>query len=52
MDSSPSLPDHVEQLSSVRVLADREARSDLPSEAMSLARLERNAETAFAVYEP
>src|SRR6266513_2888524 len=41
---------HVEELRSFRVLADRETRSNLPAEAVPLTRLERNAETAFAIY--
>jgi hypothetical protein len=51
----PAIPcslDYVERLSSVCVLADRETRPNLPAEAMSLARLERDAEAAFAIYEP
>src|SRR6266581_1661909 len=47
----PSLLDQVEKLSSVRVLVDRKTRPNLPSKPVSPARLERNAETAFAVYE-
>jgi hypothetical protein len=50
--ASPLFLDHVEQLGSVCVLADRETRSNLPAESMSLTRLKRNAEAAFAVYEP
>src|SRR5262245_58741531 len=46
----PSL-ELVQQLGSLCVLANREARSHLPTEPMSRARLERNAETAFAVDE-
>ena len=46
----PSL-EHVEDLRSVRVLAHREARPNLPTEPVSPARLERNAEAAFTVYE-
>ena len=49
--ASPFLLDHVEQFGPVCVLADRETRPHLPSEAMTIARLERNAKTAFAVYE-
>jgi hypothetical protein len=47
----PSSLDLVEWLSSVCVLADRKARSNLPTESMSRARLERYAETAFAIDE-
>jgi hypothetical protein len=47
----PNSLDHIEQLSSFGVLADRETRSHLPSEAMAIAWLERNAETTFAIYE-
>ena len=43
--------DHVEQLCSICVLADRKARPNLSTKAVSLARLERNAETTFAVHE-
>ena len=49
--ATPLFLDHVEKLSSIRVLADRETRPNLPAQAMTIARLERNAETAFAVYE-
>src|SRR5262249_6643170 len=48
----PSSLKHVEKLGSVCVLADRETRSNLPTVPMSSAWLERNAETAFAIYEP
>ncbi len=47
----PSLLHRVQQLSSVCILADRKARSNLPPESMSSTRLERNAETALAVHE-
>ena len=43
--------DHVKQLGSLCVLADREARSHLPTESMTIARLERNAETTFTIHE-
>ena len=49
--ASPFILDHVEQFSSVCVLADRETRPNLPPEAMTIAWLKRNAKTAFAVYE-
>lgn len=49
--TSPSLSDDAEELSSVRVLADREARSNLPTESMSSTRLERDAEAAFSIDE-
>ncbi len=39
--ASPLLLNYVEQFGSVRVLADRKTRSNLPTEAMTLARLER-----------
>jgi hypothetical protein len=47
----PFLLDYVEQLGSIRVLADRETRPNLPPKAMPLTGLERDAETAFAIYE-
>jgi hypothetical protein len=49
--ASPYLLELIEQLSSVRVLADRETRPHFPTEAVPLAGLKRNAETAFAVHE-
>src|SRR6266542_2966342 len=50
--ATPLLLDDVVKLSSVCVLADRETRSNLPTVPMSPARLERDAEAAFAVHEP
>jgi hypothetical protein len=50
----PAFPfrfDHVEQFGSICVLADRETRSNLPAESMTIARLERNAETTFTIHE-
>ena len=47
----PSLLDRVEDLGSVCILVDRKTRTNLPPEAMPLAGLERNAETAFAIHE-
>jgi hypothetical protein len=47
----PAFLKHVEQLGSIGVLADRETRSNLPPEAVSLTGLERNAETTFTIYE-
>src|SRR5437867_4692350 len=46
----PRVLEQVEQLGSFSVLADRDTRSHLPSEAMSLARVEGNAKTTFAVH--
>ena|ERR1700730_6294537 len=46
----PPFLDHVEQFGSICILADRETRSDLPTEAMTITWLERNAETTFSVY--
>jgi len=46
----PSFLEQVENFSSVRILADREAWSNLPPKPVSPARLERNTEAAFAVY--
>jgi hypothetical protein len=48
--ASPRALKHVEELRSFRVLADRKTRSNLPAEAVSHARLKRNAETAFAIH--
>ncbi len=50
--ASPMFLKPVQQFCSVCILADRETRSNLPAESMSLTRLERNAEAAFAIYEP
>lgn len=47
----PLFLEYAEQLGSVCVLADRETRSNFPPEAMTLAGLKRDAETAFAVHE-
>ena len=47
----PFLSYYVEQFGSLRVLADREARSHLPTESMTIARLKRNAETTLTVHE-
>ena len=49
--ASPFLLDYVEKLSSVCVLAHREARSNLPPKAVPLTGLERDAETAFTIHE-
>ena len=49
--AAPSLLNYVEQFSSICILADRKARSHLPTEAMTLARLKRNAEATFPIYE-
>jgi len=49
--ASPSFLNYFEELGSVRVLADRKARSDLPTQPMSAAWLERNAEAAFSIDE-
>jgi hypothetical protein len=49
--TSPPLSDNAEELSSFRVLADREARPNLPTESMSSTRLERDAEAAFSIDE-
>jgi hypothetical protein len=48
--ASPFLLDYMEQFGSLRVLADREARSHLPTESMTIARLKRNAETTFTIH--
>ncbi len=48
----PLLLNQVEQFGSVCILADRKARSNLPTKAMTLARLKRNAETAFPSTNP
>src|SRR2546423_3111372 len=48
--AAPSLLNYVEQFGSICILANRKARSYLPTEAMTLARLERNAETTFSVH--
>jgi hypothetical protein len=50
--ASPMVLKHVKQFCSIRVLANRETRPNLPAEAMSLARNERDAEAAFAIYKP
>ena len=49
--ASPHLLNRPKEFGSVCVLADRKARSNLPTEAVTLARLERNAETTFSIYE-
>ena len=49
--ASPFLLDHVEKFGSVCVLAHRETRPNLPPEAVPLAGLERDAETAFTIHE-
>jgi hypothetical protein len=49
--ASPLLLNRVQELSSICVLADREARSNLPTKAVSLAWLKRDAETTFSIYE-
>src|SRR5712691_4997309 len=49
--ASPPLLNRVKEFGSIRVLAHRKTWSNLPTEAMTLARLERNAETAFSIYE-
>jgi len=46
----PLLLDHVEEFGSVCVLADRKTRSNLPTKAMTIARLKRNAEATFSVH--
>ena len=47
----PPLLDPVEQSGSICVLADRETRPNLPTEAMTTAWLKRNAKATFSVYE-
>ena len=47
----PQLLDRVKQLGAVRVLAHRKTGTNFPAELVSIARLKRNAEAAFAVYE-
>src|SRR5207245_8965530 len=47
----PCLLQEMEQLGSIRVLAHRKARSNLPPESMPPTRLERNAETTLSIYE-
>ena len=49
--TTPSIANDGQKLCSVFVLADRETRSHLPAESMSLTRLERDTETAFSIYE-
>ena len=49
--ASPLLLNRAKEFGSVCVLADRKARSNLPTEAMTLARLKRNAKTTFSIYE-
>src|SRR5262249_12367021 len=47
----PHAPENREQLRPFRVLADREARPNLPPESMPSTRLERNAKAALTVNE-
>ena len=47
----PHLVKDREQFGPLRVLADRETRSNLPTEAMTLARLKRDAKATFSIYE-
>jgi hypothetical protein len=49
--ASPALFDYVKQFGSLRVLANREARSHLPTESMTIARLKRNAEATLTIHE-
>src|SRR4029079_855867 len=49
--ASPLLLNRVKEFGSICVLADRKARSNLPPKAMTLAWLERDAETPFSIYE-
>ena len=49
--ASPALLDCIKQVGSICVLADREARSNLPAKLVPSAGLKRDAEAAFPVYE-
>src|SRR5947208_2332277 len=47
----PLLLNRAKELGSICVLAHRETRSNLPTEAMTLARLKRDAKATFSIYE-
>jgi hypothetical protein len=50
--ATPTLLQHVKELGSISVLADREARSRFPSQKVSFTWLERDAEAPFSIYKP
>src|SRR5438309_9246195 len=47
----PLLLNRLQKFGSICVLAHRKARSNLPTEAMTLARLKRDAKATFSIYE-
>jgi hypothetical protein len=49
--AAPSVLDHGQELCSICVLADRKARSDLPTQPVTPARLKGNTEAALSIHE-